>query len=72
MPADQEGVMLRILYRSLTALASLAVRSGRSKDFGIIVMHHQLMVLCRQDNQPQLNDDDRSLLGAIAAALPRS
>ena len=63
--------MYRILYRFLAALASLAVRSGRSKDLEIIVLRHQLMVLRRQDDRPQLNRNDRTLLGAIAAALPR-
>ena len=64
-------VVFRILYRLLAALARLTVRSGRSKDLEIIVLRHQLMVLRRQIDRPELNDDDRSLLGAIAAALPR-
>jgi putative transposase len=61
----------RILYRFVAALARFAVRSGRSKDLEIIVLRHQLAVLRRQIDRPALNDDDRSLLGAIAAALPR-
>ena len=61
-----------ILYRFVAALARLAVRSGRSKDLEIIVLRHQLGVLRRQMDRPDFNDDDRSLLGAIAAALPRS
>jgi len=63
--------VFRILYRLLTALARLTVRSGRSKDLEIVVLRHQLMVLRRQIDRPELNDDDRSLLGAVAAALPR-
>ncbi len=63
--------MSRILYRLITMLARLAVRSGRSKDLEIIVLRHQLTVLRRQINRPALNDEDRTLLGAIAAALPR-
>ena len=63
--------MFRILYRFLALLTRLAVRSGRSKDLEIIVRRHQLSVLQRQSSQPPLNDDDRTLLGAIAAALPR-
>jgi hypothetical protein len=35
------------------------------------VLRHQLGVLHRQTDRPALNDDDRTLLGAIAAALPR-
>ena len=63
--------MFCILYRFLAALARLSVRSGRSKDLEILVLRHQLHVLRRQIDRAELNDDDRSLLGAIAAALPR-
>ena len=63
--------MYRILYRFLVALARLTVRSDRSKDLEIIVLRHQLGVLRRQVDRPELTDDDRTLLGAIAAALPR-
>lgn len=63
--------MFRIFYRFLAALARLVVRSGRSKDLEIIVLRHQLSVLRRQIDRPELTDGDRTLLGAIAAALPR-
>ena len=63
--------MCRILYRLLVSLARLAVRSGRSKDLEIIVLRHQLAVLRRQNHRPALADEDRTLLGAVAAALPR-
>ena len=59
------------MYRFLASLARLAVRSGRSKDLEIIVLRHQLAVLRRQVDRPELTDADRSLLGAIAAALAR-
>lgn len=63
--------MFRILYRFVAALARLAFRSGRSKDLKIIVLRHQVQVLRRQIDRPTLTDDDRTLLGAIAVALPR-
>lgn len=63
--------VFRILYRLLTGLARLAVRSGRSKDLELIVLRHQNAVLRRQIARPVLTDDDRTLLGAIAAVLPR-
>ncbi len=63
--------MFRILYRLFSALARLAVRSGRSKDLEIIVLRHQLTVLRRQTERPAIDDNDRTVLGAIAAALPR-
>lgn len=64
-------IVFRILYRFLAALARLFVRSGRSKDLEIIVLRRHLQVLRRQIDRPELNDDDRNLLAAIAAALPR-
>ena len=63
--------MCRILYRFLALLARLAVRRGRSKDLEIIVLRHQFGVLHRRNNRPQPADEDRALLGAVAAALPR-
>ncbi len=63
--------MSRILYRLVAALVRLVVRSGRSKDLEIIVLRRQLVVLRRHIEKPSVNDDDRTLLGAIAAALPR-
>ena len=62
--------MFRILYCFLAGLARLAVRSGRSKDLEIIVLRHQVQVLRRQVDRPAVKDDDRTLLAAIAAALP--
>ena len=59
------------MYRFLVALVRLAVRSRRSKDLEIIVLRHQLGVLRRQVDRPELTDADRTLLGAIAAALAR-
>jgi putative transposase len=61
----------RILYCLIAMLARLAFRSGRSKDLEIIVLRHQLTVLRRQINRPAINDRDRTLIGAIAAAFPR-
>ncbi|MCP4965060.1 MAG: hypothetical protein GY926_07475 [bacterium] len=64
--------MSRLLYRFLAQLARLAVRSGRWKDLQIIVLRHENAVLRRQVGRPSLNNDDRTLLAAIAAALPKA
>ena len=64
------GPMCRVLHRLFVSLARLAVRSGRSKDLEIIVLRHQLAVLRRQNHRPALADEDRALLGAIAAGVP--
>jgi hypothetical protein len=63
-------VVSRLFCRVIAALARLAVRSGRSKHLEIVVLRHQIAVLRRQIGRPDLNEHDRSLLGAIAAALP--
>ena len=65
------GPMCRIPYWLLVSLARLAVRLGRSKDLEIIVLRHQIAVLHRQNNRPAPADEDRALLAAVAAALPR-
>ncbi len=64
-------LVFRILYGFITYLAQLAVRSGRPKDPQIIALRHEKSVLRRQISQPAINNNDRTLLGAIAAALPR-
>ena len=63
--------MCRIPYRLLVSLAGLAVRLGRSKDLEIIVLRHQITVLCRQNNRPALADGvgARNCVGAGQAAL---
>ncbi len=63
--------MRRTLYGLILGLIGLAVRSGRSKDLEIVVLRHQLAVLRRQNPRPAVEDDDRTLLGAVAQALPR-
>src|SRR4051812_39578697 len=63
--------MRRALYRLVVGLAGLAVRPGRSKDLRIIVLRHQLTVLRRQNPRPRIDDEDRTLLAAVARALPR-
>lgn len=59
------------LYRLVFGLVALATRSGRAKDLEIIVLRHQVAVLRRQIDRPKVTERDRSLMGAIAAALPR-
>ena len=63
--------MYRIFYRLIAGLARLAVRSGRAKDLEIVVLRHQLTVLRRQIDRPAIDNDDRTLLSAVAQALPR-
>jgi len=64
--------MQRILYRFIADLACLAVRSERWKDFEILALRRQVEVLRRQVGRAKVTDDDRSILAAIAQALPKA
>jgi putative transposase len=69
------GVVLSFLYwlsRRLLELLVLRIRSGRAKEIEILVLRHQLHVLERQVDRPQLRPADRALLAAFSRALPRT
>jgi putative transposase len=68
-------VVLSFLYwvsRRLLELLVLRMRSERAKEIEILVLRHQLHVLERQVDPPQLQPTDRALLAAFSRALPRS
>jgi putative transposase len=59
------------LCRSIQLLATLA-RGDAAKDLEILVLRHQLDVLCRQIPRPRLEPTDRALLAAVSRVLPRA
>jgi putative transposase len=61
----------RTLCRSIQLLATLA-RGDAAKDLEILVLRHQLTVLRRQVQRPDLQPADRALLAAVSRILPRS
>jgi len=46
-------------------------RSRRSKEAEILVLRHELGILCRQAAPPKLTRADRALLAALSGSLPR-
>jgi len=70
-----EEILLSLVYWSLRRLLELAVlrrRSEREKEIEILVLRHQLRVLERQVDRPQLTQTDRALLAAFSRVLPRA
>jgi putative transposase len=59
------------LCRSIQLLALLG-RDDAAKDLEILVLPHQLTVLCRQLLRPTLEPADRVVLAAISRAWPRT
>jgi putative transposase len=64
-----------VLYILLCRILQLVVffgRGDRAKEIEIVVLRHQVAVLRRQADRPDLNDGDRVLLTALSRLLPRS
>ncbi|MGW9030379.1 integrase core domain-containing protein [Streptomyces sp. NPDC055722] len=67
-------MLLRLPYLTLTSvftLIRLLPMRDRGKDAEILALRHQLAVLQRQIDKPQLTWPDRALLAALLQPLPR-
>ncbi|MFC5204095.1 integrase core domain-containing protein [Streptomyces kaempferi] len=67
-------MLLRLPYLALStafSLIRLLPMSDRAKDLEILALRHQLAVLQRQVDKPQLTWLDRALLAALLHRLPR-
>jgi putative transposase len=67
------AVLVRLVYRSLTALLSwlaLLARSSASKDAEILTLRHEVAVLRRGNPKPRIGWADRALLATLARILP--
>jgi putative transposase len=61
-----------MLVRCVLQLVFLRPRSREFKELEIVVLRHELSVLRRQTQRPQLTMSDRLLLAAASRLLPRS
>ena len=64
--------LLCLIFVRLLAWVVLLVRSDRSKDIEILVLHHQLAVLRRQVARPRWSWADRAMVTALARHLPKA
>ncbi len=60
-----------LVVRRLFELMTLCCRSPRSKELEILVLRHELSILRRHPQRPQLREADRLFLAALSRALPR-
>ena len=64
---------MRLIYQLFVKLLSwlaLLARSSASKDVGILVLRHEVMVLRRGNPKPGLTWTDRAVFAALARMLP--
>jgi putative transposase len=61
-----------LAFRCVLQLVLLRPRSTEFKELEIVVLRHQLAVLRRQADRPQLTKSDRVFLAAASRLLPRS
>ena len=60
-----------LVVRRLFELMVLCCRSPESKELEILVLRHELSIVRRQAQRPQLRESDRVFLAALSRALPR-
>jgi hypothetical protein len=60
---------LASIGRLLLSRISLLLATGDERDTEILALRHQILVLQRQINQPQLTDVDRTVLGLLGSPM---
>ena len=64
--------LLYLVFRQVMAWFGLLARSARSKNVEIVVLGHEVAVLCRQVRRPPLSWADRAVFAALTRLLSQA
>jgi membrane-associated phospholipid phosphatase len=64
--------LLYLIFRHLLGLLLLLGRTSSTKDRELLVLRHELAVLCRTNPKPRLNWADRAVFAALVRRRPRA
>jgi hypothetical protein len=70
MIADVSHRLLYLIFNGLLHWLTLLGRTSPSKDIELLVLRHEVAVLCRTNPKPRLDWADRPLLAALIRRLP--
>jgi putative transposase len=62
--------LLYLIFLRLVCLLVLLGRSSASKDVELLVLRHEITVLCRTNPKPRLDWEDRAVVAALVRLLP--
>jgi putative transposase len=71
---DDGGITASLVYlllRQILQMLTQLARDGGAKDVELLVLRHQVAVLCRQVHRPNLLPADRVVPAALSRLLPR-
>ena len=64
--------LLYLIFWRVLGLVLLSCRASAAKDVELLVLRHEVTVLCRTNPRPHMDWADRAVLAALVQRLPRA